>query len=519
MTVKNQLRFVFVSLCLSSLIACGGGGGGTSEVSTPSINDDGILNENENENDNNPNLPELNTINNPGVLNISQVIDGNITQGKWQYFTVTSPTDIMLDISLYNLSGDVDLYVRQNESPTKFEYQCRSNLSNTQTEKCSERVQQVTTYNIGLLAREDSTYSLSATTEAIVYKKAMLLLHGLASSPATWNEMITDDSFFNGKCQTLTVDNDAFSVTDVNSNGISCFNLEFGSLDRGTAFSAAGLDNKQCVSASGCNGDYTTFEGLGFEVEAAITRIIEHLGQDTEIFLLGHSRGGLAARAYLQNEQTIHKSKVKGFATIGTPHQGSPLGRFYQYVHDNCVPKSAYRQDGSKCEDSWEVIEMLNGTRTYFGFDIGLKYKMDLQAPSVDFLSPESPSVQSLNNSLLTLDNLIIGQLAYQGTAFGILSKKPNYDLYDYGTWFSGDHPHPDTLRYIENGQTRASFIGDGIVPVYSQKLSLLLEKEGIEVTKQDINKNSNILHTEETSVVSDINWLFEGLYPILGWK
>ncbi len=190
MTVKNQLRFVFVSLCLSSLIACGGGGGGTSEVSTPSINDDGILNENENENDNNPNLPELNTINNPGVLNISQVIDGNITQGKWQYFTVTSPTDIMLDISLYNLSGDVDLYVRQNESPTKFEYQCRSNLSNTQTEKCSERVQQVTTYNIGLLAREDSTYSLSATTEAIVYKKAMLLLHGLASSPATWNVKI-----------------------------------------------------------------------------------------------------------------------------------------------------------------------------------------------------------------------------------------------------------------------------------------------------------------------------------------
>lgn len=85
--------------------------------------------------------------------------------------------------------------------------------------------------------------------------------------------------------------------------------------------------------------------------------------------------------------------------------------------------------------------------------------------------------------------------------------------------FFSGDHPHPDTLRYIENGQAKASFIGDGIVPSYSQKLSLLLEKEGIVVTKQIINKASNILHTEETSKVTDLNLLFEGLYPSLGWK
>ena len=104
--------------------------------------------------------------------------------------------------------------------------------------------------------------------------------------------------------------------------------------------------------------------------------------------------------------------------------------------------------------------------------------------------------MRNLNNQLSNLDNLIIGQLSYEGTIFGLLSKDAglsDYDLYAYGTWFSGDHPHPDTLRYIENGQTRASLIGDGIVPMYSQKLSLLLESEGLRVTKAGTQNTVNI--------------------------
>jgi len=488
---------------------------GIGNNSDTDIDGDGLLNDD----DKNPYLAEFNTINNPGELTFSAVIDGNITKGTWQYFTVEAPVDVMLNITLSNLSGDVDLYVSSSEFPTKFEYQCRSNLSNNQTEKCVDRVQQVTTYKVALLARQDSTFSLSATTEEVVYKKAMLLLHGLASSPDTWSSLINDDSFFNGNCQTLTIDNNTLYVTETNNDGISCFNLEFGAFDRGTAFSAIGLDNKTCHNIAGCDGDYTTFEGLGFEVEAAVARIVEHLGQDTEIFMLGHSRGGLAARSYLQNEQTTNKSLVKGFATTGTPHQGSPLGRFYQYMHDNCIPESTYRQDNSKCEDNWEVIEMLNGTRKFFGYNYSRKYQMDIQAPSIDYLSPDSLAIQGLNESLVSLNDLIIGQLAYQGTTFGILSKDPSYNLYAYGTWFAGDHPHPHTLTYMQNGQTKSSFIGDGIVPSYSQKLSLLLAIEGLVITAQDVIYTSNILHTEETSEVSDINRLFESLYPSLGWK
>lgn len=483
------------------------------------IDGDGMINEE----DNDPFLAEFNTLLNPGTLILFETYEGNMAKDQWQYFTVASPTDLMLKISLSNLTGDADLYVSQSKFPTKYDYQCRSNLASDKSEICIERVIENTSYYIGILAREDLTFNLLALTESIVYKKAMLLLHGLASSPETWDSMINDDSFFNGNCQILTTDNSPLSLTEPNKDGISCFNLEFGAFDRGSGYSATGLDNKVCNNVAGCDGDYTTFKGLGIEVEAAITRIIEHLGQDTKIFLFGHSRGGLAARSYLQNTQTTNKQLVEGFATTGTPHQGSPLGRFYQYMYEKCIPKSTYRQDNGKCEDAWEVIEMLNGTRTYFGFDFGLEYQMDLQAPSVGYLSTDSTEISTLNENLLSLEELIIGQLSFSGTKFGILSKDAGlsdfYDLYAYQSWFSGDHPHPDTLTYIENGQTRASYTGDGIVPVYSQQLSLLLENESIKVTAESINKTANILHTEETSQVSDISGLFEELYQSLGWK
>lgn len=492
---------------------------GIGNNSDEDIDGDGIINEE----DNDPYLAEYYTIQNPGNLTISEVITSTILDNDWQYFEIDVPAGVIINIELTNLSEDVDLYVSTDEFPDKFSYQCRSNEGGVEAEKCSIRNDELNTYYIGVLARDDASYDLAASTEAIVYKKALLMLHGLASNPETWNAMINDDSFFNGQCHVLSVNDEALPTLGSNDDGISCFNLEFGSLDRDFRYSARGLDNLTCNSALGCDGDYTTFKGLGVEVEAAIERIIEHLGNDVEIFLFGHSRGGLAARSYLQNDSLEYKAFVKGFATTGTPHQGSPLGRFYKYMDENCTPKSAYRQDGSHCEDNWEVIEMLNGTRTYFGFDIGLEYQMELQAPSVDFLSPESEELNELNENIEQLEQLVIGQLVYEGTSFGVLSKDAGlsdyYDLYDYGTWFSGDHPHPDTLRYVENGVTRESLKGDGIVPSFSQRLNLLLEQEGIDVSVSGTQDAQNVLHVEETSRVNDINWLFERLYQSLGWK
>ncbi|REL34239.1 pre-peptidase C-terminal domain-containing protein [Thalassotalea euphylliae] len=492
-------------------------GDGIGDNSDSDIDGDGI----NNEQDNDPFEADFNTLKNPGNVIVDETLAGSIVRNEWQYFTVEAPAEVMLNIQLSNLSDDVDLYVGESEFPTKFDYLCRSNMSSSTDEHCSIRTESAATYKIGLLARANSNFSLSATTAEVVYKRALLLLHGLASGPDTWNGMINDDSFFNGLCHTLTFDEEPLSVLGTNNDGISCFNLEFGALDRGSQYSATGLDGKTCNSVLGCDGDYTTFEGLGFEVEAAITRITEYLGQDVEIFLFGHSRGGLAARSYLQHSDTRLKSLVKGFATTGTPHQGSPLGRFYQYMQDNCVPESLYRQDGSKCEDNWELVELLDGTREFFGYPVG-EYLLDLQAPSIHFLSPESEAINRSNETLAELNELIIGQLAYEGTRFGLLAKDVvflfDYDLYRYQIGI-GDHPHPDTLRYVENGQSREFYVGDGIVPAFSQKLSLLLALEGIDINRARTQTAENILHTEETQQVSDIHWLFEGLFQALEWN
>ncbi len=48
---------------------------------------------------------------------------------------------------------------------------------------------------------------------------------------------------------------------------------------------------------------------------------------------------------------------------------------------------------------------------------------------SIDFLSPDSSSIVSLNNDLSGLTNLITGALTYEGTEFGLLGK-------DVKLWF-----------------------------------------------------------------------------------
>ena len=50
----------------------------------------------------------------------------------------------------------------------------------------------------------------------------------------------------------------------------------------------------------------------------------EHVGADVDIILVGHSLGGMIARAFLQDYQD---ERVAGVITIATPHQGTMLGK------------------------------------------------------------------------------------------------------------------------------------------------------------------------------------------------
>ena len=159
---------------------------------------------------------------------------------------------------------------------------------------------------------------------------AYLLLHGLNSDPETWKDLI--DSRF-GYCDRLKIvrgdSSEPFRAEydgqiyvrrsiwdwvyrDKPSNG--CYALEFNSSE---AVLPGGGDWE--------SGDGLTYVQLGMQVEAAVKRIVQARRPAT-IVLVGHSRGGLAARAYLQalNAGTTFR---KALVTIGTPHRGSPFGR------------------------------------------------------------------------------------------------------------------------------------------------------------------------------------------------
>ncbi|MGS0673767.1 alpha/beta fold hydrolase [Shewanella sp. 125m-1] len=472
-----------------------------------------------NEQDTHPYDYDRHTALSPSELFLSQAQNETLLSEQWHFYKLETPEDILLDVSLSQLSGDLDLYVKQDAIPTKFDYDCRSNNSYQSAERCLQRLKQGKTHYIAVAAQQDSSYRLQAILDEIVISKVSLLLHGLASDSETWNSLVADDSFYSGSCAVLNISDEIEALPQINSKGESCFRLDFGGYDRDTNLGSKGLEGKTCISTLGCSGDYSRFDLLGAEVEIAIGQIVNKLGIDTEIVLLGHSRGGLAARAYLQNADSKYADHVKALVTTGTPHQGSPFGRFYRFMELNCLPQRSYENDGGMCEDNWEVVKMIAGERWYFEDNL-----MDLRAPSIDFLSPESTEINDLSSNILALENIITAQLSYRGTKFGILAKQlpvtgSDYDLYDYGSWFVGDHPHPSTLRYIEQGQTRESLIGDGIVPSYSQQLSNLLIPFGRNVDLSFTNNDYNVIHTELPLQVTDLHTMFESIRSAIGWS
>jgi pimeloyl-ACP methyl ester carboxylesterase len=164
-------------------------------------------------------------------------------------------------------------------------------------------------------------------------------LHGLNSDPGTWKDLIGDRSGF-GYCDHLKavgldpyravfyrqINNQESSDSaqlDQPPNG--CYALEFGS--------------RMVDGEIWDNGDGLDYEKLGGQVKAAVQYIVAQRNP-LAIVMVGHSRGGLAARAFLQQyssrdelEAEFGLNKV-GLVTVGTPHQGSPFGRIKWWMDD-----------------------------------------------------------------------------------------------------------------------------------------------------------------------------------------
>lgn len=346
----------------------------------------------------------------------------------------------------------------------------------------------------------------NSATSAVKAPKVVLLLHGLTSNLNTWNKLVDNKAGFDGRCKNVRDAKFLTAKLGRNSEGVYCMRFNFGSLDRiGTA--PKGLDNASCSRAGGCSGDYSTFESLGDEIDRVINRIRSRLGPNTQIVLLGHSRGGLAARAFLQSDSPI-KSNVVGLVTTGTPHLGTPLGRYYAYMEKNCLPESNYNSvfDFSDCAQDWRFTNLI----------IKEAGDINLKVPSIDFLSDSSAAIRTLNANVGKLPTIKFTQLVYNKLNFGCLGG----GFFDtetscgFNIFTDVAGPSDNGLNFVLNGRARSSFIGDGIVPVYSQRMT------GVAGWNQWVRTFRYIkrIHTAEPKRVTDLSRALMNMYKRLGW-
>ena len=321
--------------------------------------------------------------------------------------------------------------------------------------------------------------------------RVLLLLHGMSSDEHTWNDYVRLETAFDS-CATIAlgVVTGRASLPRAQPPAIGCFRLRFGAYD---GFSGrTGLEH---IRAHGPrSGDFSTFNTLGKEVGDAI-QAIKRLYQttygplDLKIALVAHSRGGLAARAFLQDANASEKSGIVALLTTGTPHRGSPLGRIYRYLQDNCLDSSGFRKDDrffgiatTACDNDWQVVDFLRARKNCiadtfkqfidFFTSSGDPEKLDVRRPTIDDLSDYSEPIQRLldeRNSLPT--DIEYAALRYTGIELGKLDKE--YRIFD----LAGLDPCDQVSRRAQNYLLYPTYsnqgenLGDGIVPFGSQAL------------------------------------------------
>jgi pimeloyl-ACP methyl ester carboxylesterase len=385
-------------------------------------------------------------------------------------------------------------------------------------------------------------YTLAANFIAANGKaqRAVLLLHGMNSAPDTWNTLVSNR--WSGKCADIYGGVAPAPSAEQPRDGLGavCYRLRFGRYDT-TGFT--GLENRRCSGAtSGCKGDFTaiysTGNDLGVEVFAAVRAILWRLGSDTQVVLLGHSRGGLAARAFLQRPvSSAERRAVVGLVTTGTPHRGSPLGRIYPYLRDNCLyptgnpngkrinlsncPAGKSWAECYACEDDWEAVDWLMKDRAAGFFS---KDPLDLRKRTIDFLATDSEQIRNLNKATALTNlppRLSVVQLRYADQYLGHLH--PTYSAWD---GFGAD-PFPQFSKRSRNyalcnnastcnlTEKNSQFYGDGIVPRDWQGIPGLGNVPGL-AARVLITISGGIYHINEPKQVQNIA---TALSRVEAWK
>ncbi len=443
------------------------------------------------------------------------------TVGDYDYFRIDVATTASLE-TFTTGATDTYGYLLSSKGDILVENDDKAGVESSPTERNSNfrilRAVVPGTYFIKVRHQSLGTGAYNLIANIITLKsiqtRAVVLLHGLNSDPSTWNSLV--NSRWSGDCEEVY----AGRIKNLPKTPIeACYRVKFGSQD--VKSNLAGLENVKCQNSyDGCKGDFTRIfnsgaSDLGVEVTQAITAIRAQLGETVQITLLGHSRGGLAARAALQvASSSAALSSVMGLITTGTPHEGSPMGKIYAYLRDNC-PRTNGKTDklDSSCKDDWQGADTI----------LGLEGNLDLRRPAIDFLSPISADIKVLASTVnnLKLRTLQIKKISYDGVRLGHLGEQYKSGIYfHYYVWDQKGGNVKDQfsdrsrrfilcndLKTCTKTERDRDFLGDGIVPLLSQTSTAVGGVTVTYTTDDTLNKSQyNAYHTTEPSRVSDLN-------------
>jgi pimeloyl-ACP methyl ester carboxylesterase len=288
-------------------------------------------------------------------------------------------------------------------------------------------------------------------------------------------------------------------------DGVRCYRLQFGFFDPSST--RAGLEGVTAASTPGylaavdtirC-GDFETFTQLGQEVDDAIDTLLDTSdhpeNENAQIVLVGHSRGGLSARAFLQSSSS-NREAVIGLVTTGSPHRGSRVGRIYNWLDTH------RRGAAGTDEDDWEVVDQL-------------KDKIDVRRPVIQDVADVSAAIASLTAGAGSLPRIRYGQIAYSGANLGFLARvgPVDYTIFDVGGVNFGEQLSSAAETFIlDAGHVPSDYPGDGLIPVADQKFQSLVSS--FEMFVSYTVSGVAVLHTEEPAQHADIRSALQDIAP-----
>jgi hypothetical protein len=438
--------------------------------------------------------------------------------GASLWWTWTAPGNGSVIINTAGSSFDTELAVYTGSSVSSLiSVASNDDVSHTdRTSLVTFDITKGTTYQIAVdgFNKGKSVATGSVTLTVTLRPSVVLLLHGMNSDPDTWKDFIGDPTYFPNNAAPIApviyggiVQTTQGTTPTPDINNVLYYRVKFGAYDQVSGPNSGRTGVEGITSSGNTGGDFTSFFGpnsLAQEVQLAVAKImIVH--PNAKILLVGHSRGGIAGRAFMQTTTYPERTNIVGLITVGTPHLGSPFGQLYGYLLKN--PRPGVFSSNSDLINDWNLVDELDGSLLLY------PKKIDVRRPTIGDLAQSSPQIAQLAKSIGNLPSYAkYGALKFNAVPFGLLSQSPSYNVFTGGTWYVTllyGQLSPSGSNYVSQSKSIDPYVGDGIVPFANQTFSAK------KITLNEFTNSVGIIHTEEPKQKSDIH---SAMKNIVNW-